>query len=90
MCTYACILRGRGKPLICPKKVDRHFHVKILITQMNVQCSSLILLRETLHAQLQMDRFRFVNYQKFMTKRVILRIVVQSGKIISIEIQSSF
>ena len=89
MCTYACTLRGRGKPLICPKKVERHFHV--LITQMNVQCS-LFILREALHAQLRTDRLRFVNYQdqKFVTKRVILRIVVQRGKIISIEVQSSF
>ena len=49
---------------------------------MNVQCNSFIL-REALHTQLQMDRFRFVNYQKFVTKRVIIRIVVQSGKIIT-------
>ena len=41
-------------------------------------CSSFIH-REALRAQLQIDRFRFVNYQKFVTKRVILRMEVQSG-----------
>ena len=48
---------------------------------MNVQFSSFIH-RGALHAQLQMDCFRFVNYryQKFVTKRVILRIEVQGGE----------
>ena len=51
---------------------------------MNVQCNSFILHREALHAQLRMDRFRFVNqYQKFVTKRGILCLEDQSGKRIS-------
>ena len=49
----------------------------------NVQCTwycSSFIHREVLRAQLQIDRFRFVNYQKFVTKRVILRMEVQTGK----------
>ena len=61
-------LREHGKQLFFPKKGDENFHVNnISIIQMNVQCSSCTH-KEALHAQLQMDIFRFVNYQKFVKK----------------------
>ena len=87
--TNAYILRGHGKQLFCPKKVDLltlsrtvYRYVSIIPVQMNVQCRSYAhreasATRYQVHAQLQMDRFRFVNQdvEKFVTKRVIRRTV---------------
>ena len=74
--------------LYTSKVVVNHYFVQQRLI-VNVQCSSIVH-REALNAQLQMDRFRFVNYHKFVTKHVILHIEVQSSKIILIEVQSSF
>ena len=56
------------------RSIDTFTHTYISIIHMNVQCSCSYTHSEALHVQLQMDRFRYVNYQKFVTKGVILHI----------------